>query len=278
MFSSFDFNKTKDITKIVVTPFVSISWLLFIFLLLDLYNKIYIPNNVVVANSMVFICIETFWYTLCTFLWKFILSFYSNNLRKVFDFIIYSSFNLEYIVVYDILGVLIVTSSFFNTRFFIISSSFFIIFSIFYNKGKWVDNNIESKWELMCNNINDVLVTNNNVSANIYNSISKLFVNHRSLLMANNITKPVDIIIENNDNNKTILQLYPPSDDIGSMKTYEDIQIIMYNSHDTDGWEIINSCNMDNKLIKCIPNDQSSSMININSNLIILFNNKSKCL
>ena len=275
-FSTFDLsNKTKEITQFVLTPFVCISWIIFVFLLLDLYNKIYLPDNIIITNSMIYICIETFWYTICTIIWKCLLTIYQNKVTYFFDnFIKIVSCNNFKIHIYEFISIFIIFLSYLNTKLYIFISSFYIIISVIYTRILKI--NIESinknlQWNILCNKITngiDSSTISNTVFLHFYNFIYK----NKTVLIQNNSVVPIDIIsntIEENTIDEIKVELI--HNDVS--KIIKPKKILYYNISKEGDWEILTETSTTNlKYVKCKYNINSDTILHL-SDFAIIFNN-----
>lgn len=282
-FSTFDFDKvSQHFTRLIITPFVSISWVLFIFLLIDLYNKVYIPENVTIANPMVFICIETFWYTTCTVIWQSIIHFYKNRINIALDklFYVYNTTPINSISPYDVICILVLSTSYINTKVYLTLSPFILLFTIINNKygndysNKNIDtpilvSNVLSNWEIVFDNLKHMLVKNKPIPESIYKMIGNTFDNHKDYLINNNIILQVDVEITDTPNTDSVLII----NNDGDQKIYNSVDILIYNCKTEQEWQILTDVNSKCKLIQCKPNNNSLCTLSIINNLAVIIYN-----
>jgi hypothetical protein len=267
-----NFNKKyQDILTTILTPYIAISWLIVLFMVVDLYKYLFTSQKALIINkSLSFIMVETFFYCFCSVVWSNIFSHYKTKFNQL---LIYLNSNNILIIgnTYNTVSIIVLLTSLVDLHIYFFMSFLFILFGIINQDAPSDVEDIYKSWNFLCDKIKEsnAVVQSGSVSRYLWN----IYTKYTDTLIENEIAYPVNITIQNNFSNKTLLILHKSEE----TKYIHDKTIYLMNQNNSvssssseEEWENLEEYK--NRTITCTYDEKAVSHILISEKMIIIFN------
>jgi hypothetical protein len=268
-----NFNKKyQDILTTILTPYIAISWLIVLFMVVDLYKYLFTTQKALIINkSLSFIMVETFFYCFCSVVWSNIFSRYKTKINQL---LIHLNSNNILIIgnTYNTVSIIILLTSLVDLHIYFFLSFLFILFGIINEDIPSDVNDMYKSWNFLCDKIKEsnTVVQSGSLSTYLWN----IYTKYTDTLVENEIAYPVNITIQNNSQTQLlILHKGTETKYIHDKTIYlmnQNDSISCDNSNSDEEWENLEEYK--NKTFICTYDEKALSHILISEKLVIIFN------
>lgn len=267
MFGSNPLEKVKEATRVFLTPFTYIAWLIVAFLCIDLYFVAVNSNrgDKTFKNDMVYIAVESFWYAFASLVWIPIIDTGRFHIKKFIELLLTTSTrqNISFV---DVSTMILLMSLYIDTKIYINGSILFIIYNWVLHRyvqapvirENDVRNGIRTvqKLEQICENIYGMSnkVPNYHIRRKFYRILNKYSIEEFNKsppfsIMPVTVTIKTDPDTVGNHNQRPLVRVY---DEIGNVRVMNDKSFHQCTLRSVDEWDLIDKCDFyGNSIVEC---------------------------